>query len=157
MESRQKAGRRRGPMRRRPLIWSGAALMAVAVALLATAVFSFLTGDGEEATSTSHRASKAPSVSAHPTASVSPGVTPESPGTPSPPGSDSPRSRRSPTPTVTVTQFVQVPVAGAGGPELITAIGGLITAGVGAASFLVGMRRRDRREAERVQPPAKGS
>ncbi len=144
-------------MRRRPLIWSGAALMGVAVALLATAVFSFLTGNGEEATSTSQRASKAPSVSANPTVSEVPGVTPESPGTTSPPRSASPPSTRSPTPTVTVTHFVQVPAAGTGGPELITAIGGLITAGVGAASFLVGMRRRDRREAERVRPPANGS
>lgn len=157
MESPQKDSRRHDPMRRQHLIWSGAALMGLAVALLAAAVFTFLTGHGNGSTSTSHEATAAPSVSAHPTVSESPGDTPEFPGATSTPGSAGPPSTQSPTPTVTVTQFVQLPAAGAGGPELITAIGGLITAGVGAASFLVGMRHRDRRETERVHPPTNAS
>lgn len=158
---------RRVRARRSRLVWAGAALMVVGVALLAVVLIG-----GLRSSDVSTRPSPTPTTSGEPSPS-SPSSTSEEPEPPAPsptrdetegsppeasPSStdgdeDSPSSPPQPSAPVTVTvTATQTLLTGSGGgttagksgldvPSTITAVAGLITAGVGAASFLAGKKR----------------
>lgn len=147
---------RRVPPRRSRLVWGGASLMVVGISLLALVLIGGLRSSND-----STRPSPVPTTSEDqesPTPSSPKGATEGSPPAASPPsapgdeGSDSSSPPSAPSAaTVTVTE-TQTLLSGSGGgttageskidvPGILTALAGLITAGVGAASFFAGRRR----------------
>jgi cytoskeletal protein RodZ len=151
--------------RRSRLVWAGAVLMVVGVTLLAVVLIG-----GLRSSNVSTRPSPSPSTSEEPPPPStseepeSPAPSPTSDETEGSPPADTPSSTPSdegpvspPPPsapravTVTVTETTTAPAVSGGGatgsgldvPSTITAVAGLISAGVGAASYLAG-KKRDR-------------